>query len=163
MILWFAGGALVIVWFVFRDPAIDHRLVMVGVLVPDLVDAVRRGSAGVAHTLVASVALLTGVMLATRGRRRMRRRLLALPIGTFLHLVLDAAWTRTAMFWWPVFGWGIPGRLPVLGRPLGVLVLQELAGAAALTWCWRNFGLRDPDTRRRFLASGRIEETPRAA
>lgn len=157
MILWPAGLALVAVWVVFRDPAIDHRLVVAGVLLPDLVDVPFGGSAGVAHTLAASVVLLLAVMIGTRHRRRARRRLLALPIGTFLHLVVDGAWARTAMFWWPAFGSDIPGRIPALDRPVEVLLLQELVGAAALVWCWRTFGLGDPAAREKFVRRGRLE------
>ena len=114
-------------WLVFRDPAIDYRLVVVGALLPDLVDA-PFGGARVLHTLVASVVLLVGVMLATRHRRRARRRLLAVPIGTFLHLVLDGMWTRTETFWWPFLGRTLDGRLPPLERPLAVLVAPGAGG-----------------------------------
>ena len=33
MLLWFAGGSFLAVWLVFRDPAIDHRLVMAAAVV----------------------------------------------------------------------------------------------------------------------------------
>src|SRR4051812_13646421 len=92
MLLWFAGMAFVAVWMVFKDPAIDHRLVIVGALLPDAID-VWTGGRWVAHSVLFSVALLTVVMLGTRGRRLLRRQLLAVPIGTFLHLVLDGMWT----------------------------------------------------------------------
>lgn len=156
MLLWFAGGALVIVWQVFHDPAIDYRLVVAGALAPDVVDA-GLGGPPVGHTLVASVALLAGVMVATRGRRAARRRLLAVPIGTFLHLVLDGVWARTALFWWPVFGLRFPADgLPSLSRPALVLAVQEVIGAAALAWWWRRFRLGEADRRRRFARTGRL-------
>ncbi len=158
MILWQAAVAVVIVWHVFRDPAIDYRLVVLGALLPDAVDTLAGGTL-VSHTLVASVTLLLGVMLATRGRRRARRRLLALPIGTFLHLVLDGMWARTHVFWWPAFGWALGGRVPALDHGTGVLVAQEIAGAAALVWLWRRFGLADRARRGAFVRSGRLSET----
>lgn len=160
MILWFAGMAVVAVWMVFRDPAIDHRLVVAGALLPDAVDAVVgwSGLAGPwpAHTLVASAGLLIAVMLATRGRRRLRRRLLAVPIGTFLHLVLDGAWTETHVFWWPGFGLD-PGQevLPSAERGLANLPL-ELVGLAALVWAWHRFQLGDPHKRSAFLRGGHL-------
>lgn len=155
MILWFAGGAFLAVWLVFRDPAIDHRLVIAGALLPDLVDVVT-GGPWVAHSLLGSVVLLTVVMLATRGRRLLRRQLLALPIGTFLHLVLDGAWTDTDTFWWPVLGAGFgEGRLPSVERGVGN-VLLELAGAAVLLWAWRRFRLGEPERRERFVRTGRL-------
>ena len=156
MLLWFAGGSLVLVWQVFRDPAIDYRLVIAGALTPDAVDVVL-GGPRVLHTLVASAVLLVAVMLVTRHRRGIRRRLLALPIGTFLHLVLDAMWARTAVFWWPAFGPSFPGGgLPSLSRPVLLLALQEVAGAVALAWWWRRFRLGEPERRRQFARTGRL-------
>ena len=84
MILWHAGLALAIVWNVFRDPALDHRLVVAGALLPDAVD-LAWGRPVYAHTLLAPVVVLVAVMLGTRRRRTVRRRLLAVPIGMFLH------------------------------------------------------------------------------
>ncbi len=156
MLLWFAGCSLVAVWQVFKDPAIDYRLVVAGALLPDAVD-VFLGGPRYLHSLAAGVAALTLVMLATRGRRGLRRRLLALPIGMFLHLVLDAMWARTEVFWWPAFGLDLPGdELPSLARPAGVLVLQEVAGAVALAWWWGRFRLSEPERRRRFMTTGRL-------
>lgn len=121
MILWFAGMALVAVWVVFRDPALDHRLVVAGALLPDALDGLLHlmGVTGPwpAHTLGASVGLLTMVMLMTRGRRLLRRQLLALPIGTFLHLILDGVWADAQVFWWPVLGTEIGSQvLPSVSR-----------------------------------------------
>ena len=155
MILWFAGLAFVVVVAVFRDAAIDYRLVMGGALLPDAVDLLSRG-AGVAHTLVFSVSLLGVVMVSTRRRRAARRRLLALPIGCLVHLVLDAAWTRTEQFWWPFLGDPGPFRLPALERGVVTVLLQEVVGVAALVWCWRRFELGRGPNRTRFLREGRL-------
>lgn len=155
MLLWFAGGSFLAVWLVFRDPAIDHRLVMAGAVLPDVLDAVT-GGPWVGHTVVGSVVLLLGIMLATRGRRLLRRQLLALPIGTFLHLVLDGAWADTETFWWPAFGPDLgEGRLPSLERG-GLAILLELVGLAILVWAHRRFRLGEPERRRHFLRSGRL-------
>ena len=156
MLLWFAGLAFVIVWSVFRDTAIDYRLVMAGALVPDVVD-VWFGGARVLHTLIAAVTALVVVMLVTRGRRHLRRQLLALPIGLFCHLVLDGVWTRTGTFWWPVIGGGFEGDgLPSLDRPVPLLVVQEAAGAIALFWGYRRFRLFEPERRALFARTGRL-------
>lgn len=158
MIFWQAGLALVIVWNVFRDPAIDYRLVAAGAVLPDLVDGVT-GGVWIMHTLVASIVLLTLVMLATRHRRRTRRRLLALPIATFLHLVLDGSWTDRTTFWWPAFGWRLDAPLPSLDHGLVVLLVQEAVGLVALAWFWRRFHLGDRDVRSTFLRTGRLAAT----
>jgi hypothetical protein len=156
MLLWFAGMSFVLVWTVFKDTAIDYRLVMGGALLADLVDA-PFGGARVLHTLVWSVGFLMVVMLGTRGQRLRRRRLLALPIGTFCHLLLDGMWTRTSTFWWPFFGWRFDGRgLPSFDRPLVVTVVLEVAGFLALLWCGRRFRLGEPERRREFLRTGRL-------
>jgi len=155
LILWPAGMAVVIVWAVFTDPAIDYRLVVAGALLPDVVDG-PLGGARVLHTLVFSAALLFAVMVATRHRRRARRRWLALPIGTFLHLVLDGMWTHTKTFWWPFFGTTFHDRLPSLAHGPAVLAVEEAAGAVAILWVWRRFHLSDSGRRSRFLRTGRL-------
>ncbi len=156
MLLWFAGLAVVLVWKVLADTAIDYRLVMAGALAPDLVDALA-GGLGLLHTVTSSAVLLAVVMLTTRGRRRLRRRLLALPVGTFLHLLLDGAWTDARLFWWPALGAQQPADVPhSFHRPLVVLVAQEAAGVAALVWWWRRFRLHEPERRRVFLHTGHL-------
>lgn len=156
MALWFAGMSFLIVWTVFKDTAIDYRLVIAGALLPDVVDGLL-GGPRVLHTLTFSVALLIAVMLATRGRRTLRRRLLALPIGTFCHLLLDATWTRSATFWWPFLGTRFSDSgLPSLQRPLAVIVGLEVAGLAALLWARGRFRLHEPERRRLFLTTGRL-------
>lgn len=138
MVLWFVGLSVLLVWEVFHDPRIDYRLVVAGTLLPDVVDGVL-GGARVLHSLSFSVALLLAVMVATRGRRparrRARRRLLAVPIGTFLHLVLDGMWARTEVFWWPFTGWSFDDApLPSFERSPWLVVAMEVAGVAALWW-----------------------------
>ncbi|MGH9281885.1 MAG: hypothetical protein ACRD0S_02995 [Acidimicrobiales bacterium] len=156
MLLWFAGCSLVAVWLVFKDPAIDYRLVVAGALLPDAV-ALLLGGPRLLHTLLGSAGLLVIVMLGTRGRRGIRRRLLALPIGTFLHLLLDGMWARTSVFWWPAFGLSLDGDgLPSLSRSAALLVIQELVGLAVLAWWWGRFRLAEPERRLAFLRTGRL-------
>jgi membrane-bound metal-dependent hydrolase YbcI (DUF457 family) len=147
--------AVAAVWAVFRDPAFDYRLAVLGAVLPDLVDG-PLGGARVLHTLTAAVMTLVAVMLLTRRRRKARRHWLALPIGLFVHLLADGMWAREEMFWWPAFGWDLQGALPAVDHGVALLVLRELAGAAVLVWAWRRFGLSDPAVRRRFLASGHL-------
>jgi hypothetical protein len=160
MLLWFAGVSLVVAWVVFHDPAIDHRVLVAGALLPDVVDA-PLGGAWVGHTLLFSAILLGVVMLATRGRRPARRRWLALPIGTFVHLVADGVWARSQVFWWPFLGGGLRGPLPSLDHGIAVAILEEMAGAGALVWFWRRFRLGDPAVRSAFLRTGRLPRDAR--
>jgi hypothetical protein len=155
MLLWFVGGAVLGVWLVFRSPAVDYRLVVLGALLP-LVE-LPIGEPRVLHSLAGSVALLGLAMVATPRRRLVQRRLVAIPIGTFTHLLLDGAWADTEAFWWPFSGlaWS-ESQLPELGRG-GFDIVLELAGAAALWWCWRRFHLDEPDRRARFFRTGRLD------
>lgn len=155
MVLWFLGLSVAFVWFVFRSPALDYRLVMLGSVLP--VGEVVLGGPRLLHTLLASVAILGIVMLATQKRRLVRRRWIGLPIGMMMHLALDGIWARTEVFWWPFFGLAFPpGGLPELGHSLPVALAMELVGAAALAWCFVTFGLRDPENRRTFLHTGHL-------
>lgn len=155
MFLWFVGGAVVAVWLVFRDPRIDYRVVALGALLPDIVDPFL-GGASVLHSVTASIVLLVVVMLATIDRRATRRRWLGLPIGTFLHLVLDGAFTGTRVFWWPFTGLSLPdARLASVERGLWNVPL-EVAGAVLLVWWSRQVGLDRRETRRAFLRSGQV-------
>ena len=155
MFLWFAGGAFVLVWVVFRSPAVDFRLVMLGAVLP--VGELPFGSPRLLHSLTAAAAALGLAMLVTPRRRLAQRRLVAVPIGMFIHLLLDGIWTDTQAFWWPFAGlaWS-DARLPELSRGAFNLVL-EVAGAAALWWCWRRFRLHEPARRARFLRTGQLD------
>ncbi len=156
MFFWFLGTAVVAVWFVFHDSRFDYRFLLLGSLLPDIIDA-PMGGARVLHSVTGSVAVLMVVMFSTVGRRPIRRRLLAIPIGTFLHLVFDGAWANTKVFWWP-FG-GVAFRnapLPSWNRG-AIDILLELLGLAMCVWAVRAFGLTDPARRKRFWRTGVLE------
>lgn len=158
MLLWFVGPAVVIVWMVFRSPMADHRMVALGALLP-LAEALT-GGPRILHTLLGAVVALGLVMAVTRGRRLVRRRWLGIPIGLFLHLVLDGTFARAELFWWPFLGFDLgEGGLPELDRPLGVILLLEVLGAAACWWCYRAFGLDDRTRRQTFLRTGQIDRS----
>jgi membrane-bound metal-dependent hydrolase YbcI (DUF457 family) len=153
--VWFAAASFLIVVLVFSSPAIDYRLVMLGAVAP-VGEAAARGPY-VLHTLLGSVVLLTAVVVVTRRRRLTARRLVGLPIGTFLHLVLDGTWTRAELFWWPFLGDDPLGRgqIPEVEH-LGPALVLEVVGAAIAVWLVRRFELTDPIRRREFLRTGRL-------
>lgn len=157
MLLWYAGVSFVVVWSVFRSPAIDYRLVMLGAVLP--VGEGLVGGPWVLHTLLACVLVLAAVMLATQHRRLLRRRLIGLPIGLLLHLALDGTFTRASLFWWPFLGGGALGEdgLPGFDRSAGIRVVLELVGLACLVWSYRRFGLDDATRRREFLRTGHLD------
>lgn len=155
MLFWFVGTAVVAVWFVFRDPAFDHRLLVVGSVLPAIVDA-PFGGARVVHSLTFAVGLLVLLMLATPGRKPIRKMLLGLPIGVLLHLVFDGVWRDTRVFWWPFGGVGFDDAPhPVWARGWWNLLL-EAAGLLLCAWIVRTAGLRDPERRRWFLRTGQL-------
>jgi len=155
MVLWLTFGSIFLVWNVFQSPGLDFRLVELGALAPLMLDAPFRSQA-YAHTLVSAVAVLTVTMATTagRGRRLRRRRGLSLPIGWFTALVMGGAWATKDLFWWPAFGTGRPRA--ALVAPLPLLIVEEVAGAAAAWWAWTRFGLADPARRRAFWRTGRL-------
>lgn len=159
MLVWFAGLSFVLAVAVFRDPALDERLVMAAATLPALLD-LTVGGVRFLHTLAFPILLLTSVMVGTIGRRPLRRRLLALPIGAFMNLVLDGMWSSTRLILWPLGGLSFGDeQLPTLGRPLALRVLMELAGLAALAWSVHRFRLLEPRHRDRFLRSGRLDRS----
>lgn len=157
MFFWFAGLTLVAVVAIFSSPAIDHRFVLAGSVLP-VVEVVADGP-WVMHTLAFPCVVLVVVMLAGRGRRLVQRRWLGLPIGLFFYLVFDGAWARTELFWWPVFGLTVPESAQPGLEPLWALVVMEIVGVACLGWAWRSYGLTDPSARAGFVRTGRL---PRA-
>ena len=155
MFFWFIGTAWVAVWFVFRDERFDYRWLAVGAVLPDVVDGVT-GGAWVLHSVAASVVAMTAVMLLTRGRRNLRRGLLAVPIGMFMHLVFDGAFSDTRQFWWPFSGLSADGGpLPSFDRP-ALAPFMEAAGIALIVWMWRMHGMSSADARRRFVRTGEL-------
>lgn len=155
MFFWFVGTAVFAVWNVFHDPRFDHRWLVAGVLAPDLIDGVW-GGARAFHSITTSVAVLVAVMLATIGRRPIRRRLLALPIGLFVHLVVDGAFSDTDVFWWPFTGLSFDGApLPSVDRAW-IDVPLELIGLALCAWAWKRFRLADPERRRALWRDGTL-------
>jgi hypothetical protein len=139
MLLWFVGTSIAAVWFVFRDPQFNFRLVVVGALIPDIIDGIG-GGAGPLHSVVTVIALLAVVMLITTGRRPVRKPLLAVIIGLFMHLVFDGAFANTSMFWWPLGGFATYEQaLPSIDRGW-INVGLELVGVGLILWVRSQIG-----------------------
>lgn len=152
MLLWFIATVALSVHYVFNDPRFDHRLLLVGALLPDVLD-IPFGRAAWAHSITVSVGVLAAVMIATAGRKPIRRLLLGLPIGMLMHLVWDGAFTLTESFWWPFSrDWG-DAAVPSVGRGWWNIPL-EIIGLLLLRHAWKRFGLADPARRADFRRSG---------
>jgi membrane-bound metal-dependent hydrolase YbcI (DUF457 family) len=155
---WFIGTAIVAVGFVFRDPTFDYRLLIIGSVLP--VSDGLLGGARALHSLSVSVLLLAVVMLATAGRRPLRKLLLGLPIGMILHLVFDGAWTDTEAFWWPFTGTTFADApLPVTDH-LPVSLVLEVVGVAICWWLVRANSLQVAKNLRQFARDGRLAHVP---
>ena len=160
MFFWFIATSIWSVWFVFRDPKFDYRLLAIAALTPDLVDGLFQvfGMAhGAMHSVVTSIAVLFAIMIATAGRRPSRQRLLAMPIGLFMHLIFDGAFSATKTFWWPLTGIALGDKsIPSVER--GILNLPlELLGFVACIIAWRYFALSDKTRRSKFLKTGSLQ------
>ncbi len=94
---------------------------------------------------------------STRGRRLAARRAVGLPIGLFLHLVLDGTWLNSSLFWWP-FGGGRPlgeGPVPEFDH-VGTSLVLEAVGVVLAIFVIRRYELAAPDRRRAFVRTGRL-------
>ncbi len=163
---------MALVRYAFRDPNMDLRLLLVGSLLPDLIDKplgrvlmVGDYEAGKlwGHTLLFSVALMGVILVATGRRSRYRRMWFPLAVGTLFHLVLDAMWTRGETFLWPFLGTeftpGEPGNLLDSfrsGYTDPVVLAGEVAGLVYLVWLWRRARLGEPEYRSLFRRTGRL-------
>jgi len=135
---------------------VDYRIVALGAVLP-LLEVVLGVHIGL-HTLLGSVVFLSVVMVSTIGQRRLlRRRLLGLPIGLFLHITLDASWASKELFWWPLFGSTLPeGGVGGVGLPWGLALLAEAAAVGLAWWAWHRYELDRPENRQLLVRSGHL-------
>lgn len=171
MLLWRIGATIWLFRWIFRDPKVDMRFLVLGAVLPDLIDLpigslflAGRYSTGElwAHSLLIPSVYMAVVLLATRRGRR-RRAFMAVGIGWLFHLLLDGMWVSQHVFLWPFFGWELPpGAAPfwplawerALSDPWRWIT--EVVGAVYIVWLWRAHGLSSPERRRAVLATGRL-------
>ncbi len=146
--------APIIVAEVFQSPRLDYRLVAAGAVTPALLSFVSFGR--VTHSLVFWLLILSAVMLATIGQRLLRRRLLGIPIGGLLHLVLDGVWSYDETLLWPILGADLDLLVsPEVERASTMFLLEFLAVGLAL-WAARRYGLDSQEGRTSFWATGQL-------
>ena len=139
-------------WFVTLSGYLDIRLLLIGSLLPDIIDKplgllfLRDSlSSGriYAHTLLFFFLIAAAGLLLYKLRHR--TWMLVLAAGTFTHLVLDEMWTTPKTLFWPLLGlefdrikaaaW-LSNILEVL-RTYPEVYIPEILGFTILTW----FGL----------------------
>lgn len=171
MLFWHLGASLWLFRWIYRDPKVDVRFLLLGAILPDLIDLpvgtlilADEYSTGELwfHSLLAATVYMTLVLFATRRGRR-RRAWIALGVGWLFHLVLDGMWLDQEVFLWPFFGLDLPpGEAPywplawerALEDPWRWVT--EAAGIGYLVWIWRHLGLNDHARRRTILETGRL-------
>lgn len=171
MILWHVGGTVFLARWVFRDPGMDLRVLVLGGFLPDLIDKPLGSVFFVSyfetgriygHTLLFAALMLATVMIVTKRGSPARKRWMALPIGVLLHLVLDMPIDAETL-WWPVLGLEFPsfaeGALVdlvtyLLNSPW--VIVQEVVGLVYLVVLYRRAGLTDAEPRRRLVETGTL-------
>lgn len=159
--------------WIFRDPKVDIRFLLLGAILPDLIDLpvgtllfADRFSTGELwfHSLTLPAVYMAAVLVLTR-RGRSRRAWMALGIGWLLHLLLDGMWASQEVFLWPFFGWEIPpGEAPywplawerALNDPWRWV--KSVIGLAYLSWLWVALGMGDGVRRKGVAETGRLPE-----
>lgn len=169
MLGWHVATATFLFRWIFGDPKVDMRFLVVGAVAPDVVDmAIVTATGGEtaelwAHSLLAPTVVAVVAIVATRRGRR-RRAWMAMVVAWLLHLLVDGMWVHEAVFLWPVFGW----ELPIGGETFWAGAWQramsdpwrwilEAVGVAYLVWLWQAAGLSDRPARARLAATGRID------
>jgi len=167
MILWHLGIATLIVYMTLGRRRIDYRFILLGAVLPDVVDPLLglilfEGPAGrwAAHSLLAVIVVAVIVILLFKGERRLR--LFGIAVGWLLHLVGDGMWSAPRTFLWPAFGSDFateprePYTWDVFVHPLDHLGTWggEVVGTAILIWFWVAFRLGEGDRGRLFLRDG---------
>lgn len=171
MLLWHLGATLFLFRWIFRDPKVDVRFLLLGAVLPDLIDLpvgtlllpVYSTGELWAHSLLAPAGYMAVVLVMTR-RGRGRRAWMAVGVGWLFHLLLDVMWVDQQVFLWPLFGDIPSGPAPywplawerALSDPWRWLL--ELAGFAYLSRIWVGHQLGEPIRRRALLATGRLDE-----
>ena len=171
VLFWHLGATLWLFRWIFRDPKVDVRFLLLGALIPDLVDmplgtlvfADRFSSSELwGHSLVAASAYMGIVLVATRRGRR-RRAWMALGVAWLFHLLLDAMWLNEEVFVWPFLGWELPsGTAPFWPEAWQRATsdpwrwVQEAVGLAYLSWLWVALGLGDARRREAVVKTGRL-------
>lgn len=172
MLFWHVGATLWLFRWVFRDPKVDIRFLLVGAILPDVIDLTLgtivladRYSTGELwfHSLLLPALYMTAVVVFTRRGRR-RRAFMAVGVGWLFHLLLDGMWANEEVFLWPFFG-----DIPAGESPFWPLAweraladpwrwVREAVGIAYLVWLWIALGLSDGERRRTTLRTGRLPE-----
>lgn len=175
MLFWHLGVTAAIVFVTLGRKRIDYRIVLLGAILPDLIDKPlgriffedQFGTSRLfGHTLAFVLALFLLTQLILRGETL--RRWFILSIACLLHLGLDAMWNDPVTLFWPLFGTKFPPHpvdsywLEVLLRPFEHPVegLKEVAGLVCLLYLGIGHGIVRGPGLKAFLRTGRLPAKP---
>jgi inner membrane protein len=141
-----------------RKLDIDYRFVILGAILPDLVDkpivsfftnSVGRGERFIGHTLAFSIGvLLIGVINLVL---RKRTSLLILGVGSLIHTLLDLMWVFPKTYLFPIYGFNIPmildpGKIPLYAKlyfSIYSYLFWEIVGLFIIyKYCFKKMKLR---------------------
>jgi inner membrane protein len=156
-------------WFDSLARFLDIRLLIIGSLLPDIIDKPLRyivsgNGRTITHTLLISlIVLIAGLFIYYRSKRT---GLLALAFGMLSHLVLDGMWQIPKTLFWPVLGWAFPELInmnwfstwwaALLSDPM--VYIGEIVGFLVIIWFLRILSRRRQVIS--FLIKGRTSESP---
>ena len=144
---------MLLVYVTLGRRRIDYRFILVGAVLPDVIDTPLAAAfgwpagRGIAHTLLAPILAMVLVVVIFRGSARLRW--FGLGVGWLTHLVGDGMWSAPRTFLWPAFGSAFatsprePYSVALLTHPLAhwTTWAGELVGAAILLWFFVAFEL----------------------
>jgi inner membrane protein len=144
-----SSSVSIVSWFTSLAGRIDIRLLLVGSLLPDIIDKpvghflfpdVFGTGRIFCHTLLFLI-LITLVGLCLYWTRN-KTWLLVLSFGTFMHIILDVIWLDPRTFLWPLYGltfericlntWIQDILCTLLKHP--IVIIPELVGAIIIIW-----------------------------
>ena len=156
MIFWHLGLATLIVYVTLGRRRVDYRYVLVGAVLPDVVDGLLNvtllhepAGRSIAHSVLSVIVVTVVILLVFKGERRLS--VFGVGVGWLLHLVGDGMWEAPRTFLWPAFGADFAARPPepyswdLFVHPLDHLATWggELAGLAVIAWFWVAFRMGD--------------------
>lgn len=138
-------------WFTSLAERLDIRLLLIGSLLPDIIDKpvgmlffrdTFSNGRIFSHTLLFLTLITIGGLFLYWTLRK--NWLLVLAFGTFFHLVLDEMWATPQTLLWPLYGFSFPkidfefvswleGMLYTVSNNPAALI-PELLGAAVIIW-----------------------------
>ena len=159
------GIGLGLAWLVsYRDrPAVDYRLVLLGAILPDLIDKPLGAVLHLEARLWAHTFVFLGAILALSLVPRLRG-LRWVGFGDAVHLLVDLMWWQLPVLLWPALGLGFPPGDQSFGGYLTTLLTDpyvqfgEIAGGLILLLAAWRYGLFSVSGLKKFLKDGRLVE-----